>query len=161
MWFFALPALVINVVIILIPALFTVALAFFAWDGFSSPVFIGLANFEAVFSDYVFWTALVNNIKWTLIFLTVPIAIGLVAATLMLTIKRGRTLFQVIYFLPVVVATAITARVWQGMIYNPSTGVFGLLSRFGIDLPDPLAHTESALYGIAVVDLWHWWGFSP
>ena len=45
------------------------------------------------------------------------------------------------------------------MIYNPNTGVFGLLARFGIELSDPLAATHSALYGIAVVDLWHWWGF--
>lgn len=159
MWFFALPALAINVALILIPALLTVALAFCQWDGFSAPVFVGFANFEAMFADRVFWIALGNNIKWTLIFLTVPIAIGLVAATLLLMIKRGRTFFQIVYFVPVVVATAITARVWQGMIYNPNTGVFGLLSRFGIELSDPLAATHSALYGIAVVDLWHWWGF--
>lgn len=159
MWFFALPALAINVALILIPALLTVALAFCTWDGFSAPVFVGLANFQAMFADRVFWIALGNNIKWTLIFLTVPIAIGLVAATLLLMIKRGRTFFQIVYFIPVVVATAITARVWQGMIYNPNTGVFGLLSRFGIELSDPLAATHSALYGIAVVDLWHWWGF--
>lgn len=159
MWFFALPALAINVALILIPALLTVALAFCTWDGFSAPVFVGLANFQAMFADRVFWIALGNNIKWTLIFLTVPIAIGLVAATLLLMIKCGRTFFQIVYFIPVVVATAITARVWQGMIYNPNTGVFGLLSRFGIELSDPLAATHSALYGIAVVDLWHWWGF--
>ncbi|WP_417580932.1 carbohydrate ABC transporter permease [Pelagibacterium sp.] len=159
MWLFALPALAINVVIILIPALLTVALAFCRWDGFSMPVFVGLANFQALYDDRVFWIALGNNIKWTLIFLTVPIAIGLLAATLMLMVRRGRMLFQIAYFMPVVVATAITARVWQGMIYNPSTGVFGLVSRFGIELSDPLAHTQSALYGIAVVDLWHWWGF--
>lgn len=159
MWLFVLPALAINVALILIPALLTVALAFCTWDGFSAPVFVGFANFEAMFADRVFWIALGNNIKWTLIFLTVPIAIGLVAATLLLTIKRGRTFFQIVYFIPVVVATAITARVWQGMIYNPNTGVFGLLSRFGIELSDPLAATQSALYGIAVVDLWHWWGF--
>ncbi|MBL8592045.1 MAG: sugar-binding protein [Microvirga sp.] len=159
MWLFALPALAINVALILIPALLTVALAFCTWDGFSAPVFVGFANFQAMFADRVFWIALGNNLKWTLIFLTVPIAIGLVAATLLLTIKRGRTFFQIVYFIPVVVATAITARVWQGMIYNPNTGVFGLLSRFGIELSDPLAATHSALYGIAVVDLWHWWGF--
>ena len=159
MWLFALPALAINVALILIPALLTVALAFCTWDGFSAPVFVGFANFQAMFADRVFWIALGNNLKWTLIFLTVPIAIGLVAATLLLTIKRGRTFFQIVYFIPVVAATAITARVWQGMIYNPNTGVFGLLSRFGIELSDPLAATHSALYGIAVVDLWHWWGF--
>jgi raffinose/stachyose/melibiose transport system permease protein len=159
MWLFALPALAINVVIILIPTLLTIALAFCQWDGFSAPTFVGLANFQALYADRVFWIALGNNIKWTLVFLTVPIAIGLFAATLMLTVRRGRTLFQVIYFMPVVVATVITARVWQGMIYNPNTGVFGLLSRFGIEIADPLANTHSALYGIAVVDLWHWWGF--
>lgn len=159
MWLFALPALAINVVIILIPTLLTIALAFCQWDGFSTPTFVGLANFQAVYMDRVFWIALGNNIKWTLIFLTVPIAIGLFAATLMLTVRRGRTLFQIIYFMPVVVATVITARVWQGMIYNPNTGVFGLLSRFGIEIADPLANTHTALYGIAVVDLWHWWGF--
>lgn len=159
MWLFALPALAINVVIILIPTLLTIALAFCQWDGFAAPTFVGFANFQALYADRVFWIALGNNIKWTLIFLTVPIAIGLVAATLMLTVRRGRTLFQVIYFMPVVVATVITARVWQGMIYNPNTGIFGLLSRFGIELADPLASTHSALYGIAVVDLWHWWGF--
>lgn len=64
-----------------------------------------------------------------------------------------------IYFLPVVIATAITARIWQGMIYSPVTGINGLLQRYGIDVPNPLAETSLALYGIAVVDLWHWWGF--
>lgn len=159
MWLFALPALAINVVIILIPTLLTILLAFCRWDGFSMPVFVGLANFQAVYSDRVFWIALGNNIKWTLIFLTVPIAIGLTAASLMLVARRGRTFFQIVYFMPVIVATAITARVWQGMIYNPNTGIFGLLSRFGLELADPLARPHSALYGIAVVDLWHWWGF--
>ena len=39
------PTLVINFVIILIPALLTIALAFFSWDGISAPVFVGLRQF--------------------------------------------------------------------------------------------------------------------
>ena len=153
------PTLIINFAIILIPALLTVALAFFSWDGISAPVFVGLDNFTAVFSDNVFWSALANNIIWTCIFLVVPVAMGLVAATMLLIAKRARNFFQVVYFLPVVIATAITARVWQGMIYSPVTGVFGLLNRFGIPIGNPLAGTSTALYGVATVDLWHWWGF--
>lgn len=156
---YVLPTLIINAAIIAIPATFTVLLAFFDWDGISAPAFVGLKNFSSLLSDSVFWTALGNNIIWTLIFLTVPIAMGLAAAAMMLVARRGSNFFQVIYFLPVVIATAITARVWQGMIYSPVTGIAGLLQRFGIDAENPLAHTSSALYGIAVVDLWHWWGF--
>jgi len=157
--FYIVPTLIINFAIILIPALLTIALAFFSWDGISAPVFIGLDNFAAVFSDGVFWTALTNNVIWTVIFLIVPVAMGLLAATMLLIARKARTFFQVVYFLPVVIATAITARVWQGMIYSPVTGVFGLMHRLGLPVGNPLAGPSTALYGIATVDLWHWWGF--
>jgi raffinose/stachyose/melibiose transport system permease protein len=156
---YVVPTLIFNFAIILVPALLTIALAFCSWDGISPPQFVGLGNFETMFSDRVFWTALTNNIIWTVIFLTIPIIMGLVAATLLLIIRRGRTFFQVVYFLPVVIATAITARVWQGMIYSPVTGVFGLANRLGIPVSNPLAGTSTALFGVATVDLWHWWGF--
>ncbi|MBP1852933.1 carbohydrate ABC transporter permease [Rhizobium halophytocola] len=156
---YVLPTLIINVVMIAIPALLTVALAFYDWDGISTPEFVGLDNFRALWGDGVFWTALTNNVIWTLIFLTIPIAMGLLAATMMLVARRGSSFFQVIYFLPVIIATAITGRVWQGMIYSPVTGIAGLLQRMGLDVGNPLTQTSTALYGIATVDLWHWWGF--
>lgn len=156
---YLLPTLAINVVVILIPACLTIALAFFRWDGISTPHFIGLGNFTALWNDRVFWRALTNNIIWTAIFLTVPIAMGLLAATMLLVVRRGRTFFQVVYFLPVIIATVITARVWQGMIYSPVTGVFGLLQRMGIPVVNPLSQPSLALFGVATVDLWHWWGF--
>ena len=156
---YLLPTLAINVVVILIPAFLTIVLAFFSWDGISRPVFIGLGNFAALWQDRVFWTALTNNLIWTAIFLVVPIATGLLAATMLLVVRRGRTFFQVVYFLPVIIATVITARVWQGMIYSPVTGVFGLLQRMGIPVVNPLSQPSVALFGVATVDLWHWWGF--
>src|SRR5580700_5294285 len=73
---FLLPALAINVAIILIPGLLTIAMAFFEWDGASTPSFVGLDNFRTIFGDPVFFSALFNNIRWTVIFLTIPIAIG-------------------------------------------------------------------------------------
>lgn len=159
MWLFVLPSLALNVAVILVPALLTVALAFMSWDGVSDPSFAGLANFQALWGDDVFWHALWNNVRWTLIFLTVPILMGLVAAVMLLVARRGRTVLQVVYFLPVVIATVITARVWQGMIYNPVSGIVGLLQHHGFAAGDPLASTDRALYGVATVDLWHWWGF--
>lgn len=153
------PTLIINFVIVLVPALLTVVLAFCSWDGISTPTFSGLDNFRALLADSVFWSALTNNIIWTGIFLVVPIAMGLLAASMLLIVRRGSNFFQVVYFLPVVIATVITARVWQGMIYSPVTGVFGMLDRMGLPVANPLAQPSTALFGVATVDLWHWWGF--
>jgi raffinose/stachyose/melibiose transport system permease protein len=102
-------------------------MAFFEWDGASTPSFASLDNFRAIFADPVFFSALFNNIRWTAIFLTIPIAMGLGADSLLLVAKRGRTFFQVVYFLPVIIATVVVARVWQGMIYNPESGIVGWL----------------------------------
>lgn len=156
---FLMPALVINVVIILIPALLTIAMAFCEWDGLSTPTWVGLDNFRAIFADPVFFSALLNNIKWTLIFLTVPMAMGLLVASMLLFVRRGRNFFQAVYFLPVIIATVVVARVWQGMIYNPQSGLVGWLKIYGVTLSDPLANPPTALYAVATVDLWHWWGF--
>jgi raffinose/stachyose/melibiose transport system permease protein len=156
---FIVPTMIINFVIVLIPALLTVVLAFCNWDGISTPTFAGLANFRALAADSVFWSALGNNIIWTIVFLIVPIAMGLLAASMLLIVRRGSNFFQIVYFLPVVIATAITARVWQGMIYSPVTGIFGILKKYGLPIPNPLTQTSMSLFGVATVDLWHWWGF--
>jgi raffinose/stachyose/melibiose transport system permease protein len=156
---FLLPALLINVVIILIPAFLTVAMAFFEWDGASTPVFAGLNNFREIFDDPVFFTALLNNIKWTLIFLTIPMVMGFFAGSMLLVARGGRTLFQAIYFLPVIIATVVVARVWQGIIYNPESGLVGWLNLHRFALADPLTNVSISLYAVAAVDLWHWWGF--
>jgi raffinose/stachyose/melibiose transport system permease protein len=145
--------------IILVPALFTYAVAFFKWDGIRAPRFVGLANFQQLFADRLFWNALTNNIVWMVIFLTIPIAMGFIAAAMLLATRRGSQFFQVIYFLPVVIATTITARVWQLMIYSPTSGINGLLQRMGLPTVDPLGQPSMALFGVATVDIWHWWGF--
>lgn len=156
---YLIPTLAINLAIILLPAILTIALAFFKWDGISQPVFVGFDNFQALASDRVFWRALTNNIIWTAIFLTIPIGFALLVASMLLLISKGRILLQVIFFLPIIIATVITARVWQGMIFNPVSGIFGWLEQFGIHLTNPLTKTATSLYGVAAVDLWHWWGF--
>lgn len=156
---FLIPALLINVVIILVPAFLTLAMAFFAWDGATTPVFAGFDNFRAIFDDPVFFSALLNNIKWTLIFLTIPIVMGIFAGSMLLVARRGRAFFQAVYFLPVIIATVVVARVWQGMIYNPESGMVGWLNLHGFALADPLTDVSISLYAVAAVDLWHWWGF--
>ena len=159
MWLFALPALLINICIILIPAVLTLAMAFFAWDGVGVPVWAGLANYQRMFGDPVFWSALTNNLIWTAIFLTIPIVLALVMAAALLMSPRARGVVQPIIFLPRILAVAVSGRIFQGMIFSPVTGLLAWLNEHGFSIADPLADPDRSLYAVAAVDIWHWWGF--
>ena len=82
-WLFLFPLLFFNVVVILAPSLGTVYFAFTDWSGIGAAKFTGLANFQRMLGDDVFWRAFTNNLIWTVLFLTVPIAMGLLGAALM------------------------------------------------------------------------------
>src|ERR1700755_1075746 len=159
MGLFALPALRINVCIILIPALLTLAAAFFLWDGVGTPVFAGLANFQSLWEDPVFWSALTNNFIWTAIFLIIPMCLALVMAAALMIAPYSRIVVQSIIFLPRILAAAITGRIFQGMIFSPSTGLLGWLNSLVFWTSVPLADPDRSLYAVAAVDIWHWWGF--
>jgi len=158
-WLFVLPALAISVSIILVPAIATVLMAFASWDGLGPPAWVGIANFISLWGDPRAWTAVANNFIYTFGFTTLPTAGALVMALLLMTVRRGRTFFQAVYFLPGTIATVILARIWQGMIFSPVTGLVAWLQGLGVPASNPLADPGTALYGIMAVDMWSWWGF--
>lgn len=155
-----LPAIVLSVAIVLVPAIATGVTSFTDWNGVSStPTFTGLENFADIFADRLFWEALWHNVAWTLLFLTVPVVIGMVTAFLLLRRGKSRSTYQVIFLLPYVLAAVTNALVWLNIIYNPLSGVVGYLQDLGLDIESPLADTSTALLGVAAVDIWHYWGF--
>jgi raffinose/stachyose/melibiose transport system permease protein len=157
-----LPAFGLHLAIITLPSLSTIYLSLYEWNGIGGGKFIGLDNFIEIFTkDDVIWAAFMNNIKWTAIFLTLPITLGLLVALVVSRLKKGQMVYRTIFFLPYVLSAAIAGRIWTSF-YNPYFGfgaVFeklGLTSLAGIKwLGDP----DIALYSVAFVDNWHWWGF--
>lgn len=159
-WSFIMPVLLLNLLVIGIPSIIGILYSFTEWSGYGDATFVGLANFEKLFQDPTFFKALFNNIAWTLIFLTIPVAFGLIGAYLLSSIKRGQMFFRVVYFLPYVIASVVNAQLWRFMLH-PRFGVGALLAEYGITFLDfPVLGTrDTALYGVALVDGWHFWGF--
>ena len=159
-WLFMAPILSLNVVVVLGPSVASVYYAFTEWSGVGQPRWIGLANFQRILSDPVYRIALGNNLKWTLIFLTVPIVMGLLGAALLAPIRRGQMFFRIAYFVPYVIASVVNAQIWRCLLH-PLKGIGPLLARQGISFLDVafLGREETALYTVAFVDNWHWWGF--
>lgn len=158
---FLAPLLIVNVLVIAGPALTSVAYSFTDWDGINPPSFVGWDNYAALAGDEAFVSALGHNLLWTLFFLTVPMSMGLLGAYLLSRIRRGRLLFQTLFFIPYVVATVVSAAVWR-QILSPTAGIIPVLDSFGVpgmDGLNPLGDPELALGAIALINNWQWWGF--
>jgi raffinose/stachyose/melibiose transport system permease protein len=154
------PALLLSISIILIPGLLTTYISFTNWDGVSRQLdWVGLDNFRRIAGHWVFWKAVSNNVIWTALFLTVPVLIGMVSALLLLRRHRSRSLYQLIFLVPYVLAPVTNAMLWLNIIFNPVAGLIGWLRRMGWDITPPLANRSTALYAVAGVDMWHYWGF--
>lgn len=159
---FVLPAVIYHALIVVIPALSTIYMAFYDWNGIGGGTFVGLANFVEIFTkDKVFAFALLNNLRWLLVFLVLPTAMGLLVALLVSRQRKGQLVYRAIYFLPYVLASAVAGKVW-GTLLSPYFGVGRMLKLMGLPelakilwLGDP----NIALYTVAFVDNWHYWGF--
>lgn len=156
----SLPAVLLSAAIILVPAIQTIYSAFTKWNGISSTKeWIGLQNFKELAGDWVFKQAIANNFKWTLLFVTIPVLVAMIASVLMARFHIGSKSFQVIYLVPYLLAPTTNAIIWLNMIFSPNAGLVGFLQKLGWTITSPLGSMDTALVGVAAVDIWHYWGF--
>jgi raffinose/stachyose/melibiose transport system permease protein len=160
-WLFMLPLLAVNVLVIVGPATESVYYSFTNWTGIGGAKFIGITNFRTMFTSGDFWTAMLHNILWTAFFLVVPISMGLAGAFMLSRIRRFQMLFRVLYFIPYMLATIISAVVWENLL-SPTNGVGVGLGNWGIHAFENvnfLGDPHLALPTVAFVNNWQWWGF--
>lgn len=160
-WVFIIPILIIHLLVVALPALSTFYLSMTDWSGVGVPNFTGLTNVKRLlFDDDNFLLALQNNIRWLVFFLTIPFIMSLSAAYALSQIKRGVMFYRVSLFLPYILPSVIVGALW-GFLLNPSTGITGFLDKIGIPGFDKalLGTPGKALWAIAFIDNWHFWGF--
>ena len=160
-WLFMVPMVVINVLVILGPSVATIYFSFTEWSGIGPAEFVGLQNYRDLLADRDFWIAMWHNVVWTILFLTVPIAMGLLGAFLLSQIKRFQMFFRIAYFIPFVVASVVNCALWQNIL-DPERGIGSTLASIGIPFLDGVSffgNTRLALPSVAFVNNWAWWGF--
>ena len=158
---FVLPALAINLLVIGGPTVVSIGASFTKWNGITAPTFIGLDNWVKLLSDPSFLNAIGHNFVYLVIFLTVPMAMGLLGAFMLSRVRRGATLFRVLFFIPYLLISVINAQIWRNLL-DPEFGLAALLRGVDIHWLDDVyffADEKFALYSVAFVDNWHFWGF--
>lgn len=158
--FFAGPAVVLLVGMIVIPMIYTGYLSFHRWNGgLVEPLFIGFENYVALFTNPRFLGGLLRTAAFAIMAVGVETVLGVVIALLINRRFRGRRLVQSLFLLPVIATPVAIALVWRFM-YQPDLGVLNkLLAVVGIPPSNWVADSTWALPLIAVVDIWQWTGF--
>ena len=163
-WLFSAPALVLIVAFILVP--FVLAFYFsFTNERLLAPPgrqtqWVGLDNYVRVFENPRFWTALTNNIVFSLVVVPLQTFFALFLAILVNQKLRGVVVFRTIFFMPITVVMAATAVIWI-VLLNPEglVNAFFEIITLGNFSPDWLGDPAYALAGIIMVSIWASVGF--
>jgi raffinose/stachyose/melibiose transport system permease protein len=160
-WLFALPTLLISLLVVLGPAISAVYYSMTDWSGVGTAEFTGLENYQRLFfKDRSFHRAFLNNVLYLAIFLTLPMIMALAGASLLAPLRKAAMLYRIGLFIPYVLPSVITVFIWTQLM-DPARGLGAQLAAVGIPgLDQPfLGKTNTVLPAIAFIDNWHWWGF--
>ena len=157
------PPLLVFSVLIVWPLLSSFYYSFTNWNGFSSSYqFVGLSNFQKIWTDRLFFQATVNTIIWMVSALLLPTLLGLVLALLLDSKVRGGKFFKTIFYLPICLSAIVVGQIWI-WIYQPNWGLLNTLieeitgERFRYAW---LAKPDSALFSVIVAWSWQQTGLS-
>ena len=138
------------------PMLVSLYASFTSWDLLSDPVWVGLDNFTRMLEDRRFLQALKVTGIYTLAYVPLDMAGGLLLAMLVRTRLPGVKIFRTIFYLPTVFSGVAFVVVWMWML-NPNGGLINLaLSQFGIQGPRWLLDPKLALWSLVMMSFWGW-----
>jgi multiple sugar transport system permease protein len=154
-WVLAAPAMGLLFLLLLGPSLAVIVLSLTDWQlGAPSLAFIGLANYEQMFADRVFWQSFTNTIVYCLVVVPGSVLLGLVLALLIELAPAGRAFYRAAYFLPVTSTLIAMAVVWEFLLH-PSVGLINLaLESVGLGPFDWLKNPRLALFTLATIGIW-------
>jgi multiple sugar transport system permease protein/sn-glycerol 3-phosphate transport system permease protein len=157
---FVLPSLVGVVAFLLIPVVIVLVLSFFRWNFLTPPHWAGFANYVTMSRDDHVFHALEVTGYYVLWNIPIQTAVALGLAILLSRRMPAMGLFRALYVLPYMSTPVAMAVVWSWMF----NGQFGLINHVlalaGVQGPDWLGSTSTALPVVAMVSNWQYAGYN-
>lgn len=151
---FAMPWLIGFLCFQLYPILSAFYISTTEYSGFNDPVFVGLDNYKALFSDKLFPKSLGNTLYMVLLGLPATIIVALLIALVLNMKVRGMPVFRTIYYLPTLVPLVASAVLFLWVL-NPEYGLLNnFLKVFGIRGPAWLSDPNYTKVSLIIMDCW-------
>lgn len=137
------------------PILASLYLSFTRYDMVNAPKWVGLANYEYMFTrDRRFWKAL--NVTFTYVALAVPARLIMALGVAMLLDKGLRTigLYRAIFYLPSLLGASIAIAILWRQLFAADGVVNAVLGYFGIQGAAWITNPDTSLYTLVVLAMW-------
>ena len=156
----ALPMVFTAIGVFVIATLWTVYHSFTNSRMLPKSEFIGLAQYERLWSSDRWYMSIENLAIYGICSLIFSLLIGFMLAALLDQKTRFENTFRTIFLYPFALSFIVTGLVWQ-WILNPDHGVEKIVRSLGFDsfVFNPLYNADIVIYGILVAGLWQGTGF--
>ena len=138
---FIFPAFLIYTTFVIVSIIWAGYYSFFEWSGVGEKIFVGFKNYvELLTKDKIFRITVYHTFIYTIINVVIQVFGGLLFAILLSRVKRGRTVLQTLYYVPVVISLKLLSVTPTGVInqilsiFNPALKVMEWTSNSDISL---------------------------
>lgn len=160
---FLLPAIGLAMAFDYWPTLQSLRLMFYNWNLVAADAqFVGLQNFQTIFGDPRFMTALRNTAIYAaaLIPLQIFLPLGIALVLRPLASSRMSPVYRILLFMPMVISLPVASVVWLWML-NPLNGIFSqVVVLAGGTRVNWLTDPATAMASVIVVAAWSSLGFN-
>lgn len=149
------------IVLRFIPIVSSFVLSFFKWDLIKpTKPFVGFQNYSRLLADSDFLVALGNTTLFTAVVVSLTLVLALALALALQRQFFGRSIYETIFFLPIIIAVVPISLAWR-WIYDPTSGVLNyLISFLGMARRGWLINESLALPSIMAMTIWQRIGYN-
>jgi ABC-type sugar transport system permease subunit len=144
-----------------VPILVGLYLSCTDWAGLGTPKWVGPRNYTDLLTDASFWTSMGNTAVYVVftLLVVVPAAL-LIAQALNARGLRGRDVFRLAFFMPVVISPIVITLVF-GLFFDTEFGIVNgaLKAVFGFGGIDWTGDPVWAKVTVVILVLWRWTGY--
>ena len=161
-YIFTVPALVILGVFFIYPIVLSVQMSFTDFSGVGLAEYIGLKNYDRIFSRSRYLSEIGVTLAFTVIVVTIQTTAGLFFAAILHRLPTIRNVCRAALFTPAMMSFVIVGYVWH-FIYSPfNGGLNATLGALGLEfLQRPwLGDPSTALFAVAIAHVWMFTGYT-
>ncbi len=152
-WAFLAPGLIFFFIYVIAPIFQSIWISFYHWDGLGPKEWVGMTNYIDLMDDDRFYTSLVNNVWWLVLYM-LAVPAGLAIALFLNQTVTGIRLYKSLFFFPFVISQVVVGLIFT-WFYNPEFGIVGIVwNFFGAQPPAILGDEDLVTFGIIFAGLW-------
>lgn len=155
------PALLVFIPVVAVPFFYAIAISLTQWDGISTEIaWVGLKNYVRILtSDSDFKNAFWFTARISFVTSSISNILGLFFAVLLTKQLKIRNWGRTALLLPNIMSGVILGYIWQ-FIFTRGFPALGELLGLGIFQLNWLGTPKTAFWGVAIVSIWQWTGYT-